>query len=123
MLGSRPKCDTLQRPRRRGDVKQYATFAAPTAGFVEQVFCIEPYSDSSGTTIVALVNKAKNRAVSIQYQTNALPYLTCGRTRPPSTMAMSPGSSPAPTTRTTEISNDEPAESPSSRERKAKKSN
>ncbi len=59
-----------------GDVKQYATFAAPTAGFVEQVFCIEPYSDSSGTTIVALVNKAKNRAVSIQYQTNALPYLT-----------------------------------------------
>lgn len=59
-----------------GDVKQYATFAAPTSGFVEQVFCIEPYSDSSGTTIVALVNRAKNRAVSIQYQTNALPYLT-----------------------------------------------
>jgi hypothetical protein len=59
-----------------GDVKQYATFAGPSAGFVEQVFCIEPYSDSNGQTIAALVNKAKNRAVSINYQTGDLPFLT-----------------------------------------------
>ncbi len=59
-----------------GDVKQYAIFAGPTAGFVEQVFCIESYADEKGTTVAALINKAKNRAVSIAYQTAHLPYLT-----------------------------------------------
>jgi galactose mutarotase-like enzyme len=54
----------------------YARYAAPTAGFVEQVYCITPLADAQERTLIALRNKAGDRAVSMAYSVKELPYLT-----------------------------------------------
>ena len=54
----------------------FDTFAGPTAGFVEQVYCIRPKADVNGRTLAVLRDRAGGRAVSIRYATKELPFLT-----------------------------------------------
>jgi galactose mutarotase-like enzyme len=57
-------------------VKDYASFAEPTKGFVEQVYCFHPLADARGKTIIALANGKRDRAVSMTYAVKELPCLT-----------------------------------------------
>jgi len=57
-------------------VQDYASCAGPTKSFVEQVYCLHPIADAQGRTVVALANKARDRAVSMAYAVKELPYLT-----------------------------------------------
>jgi hypothetical protein len=57
-------------------IEQYGTYAGPTAGFIEQVYLVNPLSDERGTTSVLLRNAAKDRAASMTWSTAALPYMT-----------------------------------------------
>ncbi|MBI1373613.1 MAG: DUF4432 family protein [Phycisphaera sp.] len=54
----------------------YATYAGPTKGFVEQVYLIEPYADASGRTMALVTNPAGDRAASLSWPIEQLPYLT-----------------------------------------------
>jgi hypothetical protein len=45
-------------------------------GFVEQVYCLEPYADQQGQTMILLQNAAGNRAISMQFDVKQLPYVT-----------------------------------------------
>ncbi len=60
-----------------------ATYAAPTPGFVEQVYCIRPLADAAGRTEVLLQNKAATRGVSMAWSLKDLPYLTQWKNTPP----------------------------------------
>ncbi len=57
-------------------VADYARYAAPTRGFIEQVYCLHPIADAQGQTIIALQNKAKDRAVSMRFSVSELPFVT-----------------------------------------------
>lgn len=57
-------------------VMNYATYDGPTAGFVEQVFCLHPLVDAAGRTLIALANKARDRAVSMSFAVKELPCVT-----------------------------------------------
>ncbi len=61
----------------------YASYAAPTPGFVEQVYCIRPLADAAGRTEVLLQNKAATRGVSMAWSLKDLPYLTQWKNTPP----------------------------------------
>jgi hypothetical protein len=54
----------------------YAAYAGPTPGFIEQVYLIDPYADGEGKTAILLQNQAGDRGASIAWSTNELPYLT-----------------------------------------------
>jgi hypothetical protein len=58
------------------DVDRFAEYAGPTRGFVEQVYCIEPASDSTGRTLVMLQNARAERGVALGFSVEQLPYLT-----------------------------------------------
>jgi len=57
-------------------IADYATYAGPTLGFVEQVHCIRPLADKDGNTLIALQNKARDRAVSMAFALKDLPFVT-----------------------------------------------
>jgi galactose mutarotase-like enzyme len=57
-------------------VKDYATYAGPKDGFVEQVYCLYPLADAQGRTVIALANRARDRAVSMSFSVKELPYVT-----------------------------------------------
>ncbi len=57
-------------------VADYASYAGPKLGFIEQVYCIHPLADSDGRTVIALRNKAGDRAVSMSFAVKELPYVT-----------------------------------------------
>lgn len=54
----------------------YNVFEKPTAGFVEQVYCLKPRAGADGRTLAVLRDRDANRAVSIRFATAELPYLT-----------------------------------------------
>ncbi|MDR3404616.1 MAG: aldose 1-epimerase family protein [Chthoniobacter sp.] len=58
------------------DIAHYSEYAAPTPGFVEQVYCLQPIADKDGHTLIALQNKAHDRAVSLAFSVKDLPYVT-----------------------------------------------
>ncbi|MEP6671915.1 MAG: aldose 1-epimerase family protein [Chthoniobacter sp.] len=58
------------------DIAHYAEYAAPALGFVEQVYCLQPIADKDGRTLIALQNKARDRAVSLAFPVEDLPYVT-----------------------------------------------
>jgi hypothetical protein len=64
-------------------IGEYATYAGPTPGFIEQVYCIRPVADASGRTEVLLQNKARDRGVSMAWSLKELPYLTQWKNTPP----------------------------------------
>lgn len=57
-------------------LKQWQTYAAPTKGFIEQVYCLEPIADAEGRGLVMLENAVADRAVTMRWNTDSLPYLT-----------------------------------------------
>ena len=57
-------------------VNQYPDYAAPTRGFIEQVYLIHPYSNNQGETMVMLRNASGDLAASLAWSTSQLPYLT-----------------------------------------------
>ncbi|MBI4323977.1 MAG: aldose 1-epimerase family protein [Chloroflexi bacterium] len=57
-------------------VAQFAEYAGPTKGFIEEVYCIVPYADNEGRTLVMLQNAAADRAVSVSFSLEQLPYFT-----------------------------------------------
>ncbi len=56
--------------------EEYATYQAPTKGFVEQVYLMKPLADASGQTLVMLKNAAGDLGTSIRWSTKELPYFT-----------------------------------------------
>ena len=57
-------------------VKQFNEYDAPTKGFIEQVYCLQPYADANGRTSILLENAAQDRAVSMMFSVGQLPFLT-----------------------------------------------
>jgi hypothetical protein len=57
-------------------VNDYATYAGPTPGFVEQVYLARPRADAEHRTSVMLQNAAGDRAASLTWNVEELPYLT-----------------------------------------------
>lgn len=57
-------------------IDDYATSVGPTSGFIEQVYLVEPLSNSRGESGAVLVNSAGDFASSISWATKQLPYLT-----------------------------------------------
>lgn len=58
------------------EIGAYANYAGPTAGYVEEVYCLRPLADKNGRSLAALRNKAGDRGVSIGFSVQELPYLT-----------------------------------------------
>jgi hypothetical protein len=56
--------------------KTWNEYAAPTKGFIEQVYCLFPVADGSGKTQIMLHNKNADQGISMEYSTRELPYLT-----------------------------------------------
>lgn len=54
----------------------FETYAGPTPGFVEQVYCLHPLADAQGFTTCLLHNAAGDRGASLRLSTEQLPYLT-----------------------------------------------
>lgn len=52
------------------------TYQGPTTGFVEQVYLLTPLGDRKGQSVAVLHNKAMDKAASIRWSLNELPYLT-----------------------------------------------
>jgi len=57
-------------------IADYAIYAGPKLGFTEQVYCIYPLADKDGLTVIALQNKARDRAISMSFATKELPYVS-----------------------------------------------
>ncbi|MEA3209731.1 MAG: hypothetical protein QOE70_2788 [Chthoniobacter sp.] len=58
------------------EVAHYAEYSAPELGFVEEVYCIDPVADKDGLTLIALRNKAGDRALSMKFLVDDLPFVT-----------------------------------------------
>jgi hypothetical protein len=57
-------------------VNTFTEYSGPVKGFIEQVYCLEPYADERGQTMILLQNAGGNRGVSMQFDINQLPYVT-----------------------------------------------
>ena len=57
-------------------VQTFAEYVGPTKGFIEQVYCIEPYADGGGKTTIMLHNGNVTKAIAITYSIEQLPFLT-----------------------------------------------
>lgn len=57
-------------------IDRFATYQAPTAGFVEQVYCMFPLADDEQRTTIMLHNAAGDKGVSMSWSLDELPYLT-----------------------------------------------
>ncbi len=58
------------------EIGRYASFSGPTPGYVEKIYCIKPRADRDGRTLIALQNKARDRAVSMSYLVKELPFIS-----------------------------------------------
>jgi len=58
------------------EMKDYAHYAGPQDGFIEQVYCVFPRADKAGRTLAMLENRQKDRAISLTWSTSELPYFT-----------------------------------------------
>jgi len=57
-------------------VDQFSEYAGPTKGFIEQVYCLRPYTDANNRTVILLENASGTRAVSMAFSIEQLPYIT-----------------------------------------------
>jgi hypothetical protein len=57
-------------------VKDYATYDAPTKGFIEQVYCLYPLADENKQTAFMLQNAAGDRGVALSFSVEQLPCVT-----------------------------------------------
>ncbi len=56
--------------------KTWNEYAGPTKGFIEQVYCLFPLADSSGKTTIMLHNRAADQAITMEFSTKELPFVT-----------------------------------------------
>lgn len=57
-------------------IDQYATYAGPTAGFIEQVYLVHPRFDGEGRTHALIRNAEGTRGCSLSWNKSELPYFT-----------------------------------------------
>ena len=57
-------------------VNTFSEYAAPTKGFIEQVYCLQPFADARNRTTIMLRNAAADRAVTMSFAVDQLPYVT-----------------------------------------------
>jgi hypothetical protein len=57
-------------------VDTYDSYLGPTPGYIEEVYCMRPYADSQGQTMVMLRNAKGDLGTSISYALEQLPYFT-----------------------------------------------
>ena len=57
-------------------VKGFETYEAPVKGFIEQVYCLQPYADAGGRTMIMLQNATADRAGSMGFPVEQLPFVT-----------------------------------------------
>ena len=77
------KSVTPMNQRAAEGMKTFATFLGPTAGYSEQVYLIEPYSDTEQQTIALLQSADGQRGASIRWSTDQLPYFTLWKNTAP----------------------------------------
>ena len=58
------------------DVASYAEYHGPRLGFIEQVYCLRPKPDRAGRATIMLRNKARDKAVSMNFATSELPFVS-----------------------------------------------
>lgn len=58
------------------DVERFSDYTAPTRGFVEQVYCLQPIADSTGRSMIMLANARLERGVAMGFSVEQLPYVT-----------------------------------------------
>jgi hypothetical protein len=63
-------------PRAAEGIDTLDSYAAPTAGFAEQVYVYDLVSDTRGQTLALLVSARADKAVCLRFPTAALPCLT-----------------------------------------------
>jgi len=54
--------------------ERYAEYGPPVKGAIENVYCMVPYADAAGRTKVMLRNAAADRAVTMAFSVEQLPY-------------------------------------------------
>ena len=57
-------------------IDDYSTYQGPTSGFTEQVYCLTPIAGRDGRTSIGLVNRARNKGVSMTFSVEQLPYVS-----------------------------------------------
>lgn len=57
-------------------IENWTTFNAPSPGFVQQCYFIEPLADESGTVSVMLCNQAEDKGLGISFNNRELPCFT-----------------------------------------------
>lgn len=57
-------------------IDQWATYAPPTKGFIEEVYLFEPLANENGHSMALLTNPEGSVATSVAWSTKELPYLT-----------------------------------------------
>jgi hypothetical protein len=63
-------------PHAAKSANAYAEYAAPTPGFVEQVYMIVPFTDPAGRTTVMLRNADASKGITMSYAVEQFPYFT-----------------------------------------------
>ncbi len=58
------------------DISTYNLYRAPMGGFPEQVYCLQLWADQNGQTKVMLRNAAADKAVSMAFSIEQLPFFT-----------------------------------------------
>ncbi|MFZ0429262.1 MAG: aldose 1-epimerase family protein [Acidobacteriota bacterium] len=58
------------------DLDRFAEYEGPTAGFIEQVYCLTPLADERGRTAMVLHNRGADRGLLLRYAVEELPCLT-----------------------------------------------
>ncbi len=58
------------------DVSEYNVYLGPKAGFSEQVYCLRMWADENNRTMVMLRNAVGDKAVSMGYSIEELPFFT-----------------------------------------------
>jgi Domain of unknown function (DUF4432) len=57
-------------------LNQFAEYAAPTRGFIEQVYGVIPFADENNRATVMLRNAAGDKGITMSYLIDQLPYFT-----------------------------------------------
>ena len=62
--------------RAAAELDNWSVYSGPQTGFIEQVYLIEPQVDDDGRTTAILHNAAGDKAASLRWSVDELPYLT-----------------------------------------------
>ena len=57
-------------------IDNWNSYQGPTPGFIEEVYLLEPQSDSESNTLALLANSDRTLATSVRWNLSELPYLT-----------------------------------------------